>query len=324
MPLLEISGLKTYYYVDVGVIKAVNDVDLVLNKGECLGIAGESGCGKSTLALSILRLIKPPGRIVGGKILFKDVDLLSLKMEEMRKIRWHKIAMVFQGAMNALNPVHTIRDQIVEAIVNHLDYSKTEAEKKAAALLKSVGLNSSVLRSYPHELSGGMKQRALIAMALSCDPEILIADEPTTALDVVTQAQILMLLKDLQRQRGLSIIVISHDLSILAQICDKIAIMYAGKIVEYADVETIYGKPAHPYTTALINAFPSVRGPKKPLSILAGEPPNMINLPPGCPFHPRCSSALEICCKVEPKMVRLDREHYVACHLYGGHFRKES
>lgn len=323
MPLLEISDLKTYYYADIGVIKAVNGVSLALNRGECLGVAGESGCGKSTLALSILRLIKPPGRIVGGKILFDGTDLLSLKLKEMRKIRWHKISMVFQGAMNALNPVHNIKDQIVEAITNHLNYSKIEAESRAATLLKSVGLSSSVLRSYPHELSGGMKQRALIAMALACNPEILIADEPTTALDVVTQAQILTLLKDLQKQHDLSIIVISHDLSILAQICDKLAIMYAGKIMEYADVETLYEKPAHPYTKALVDAFPSIRGPKKSLSILAGEPPNMINLPAGCPFNPRCSFAHDICYEVEPELVRLDSGHHVACHLYDKYVEKE-
>jgi len=317
MPLLEINGLKTYYYTDIGVIKAVDDVNLILSKGECLGIAGESGCGKTTLVLSVLRLIKPPGRIVGGEIIFGGTNLLSLKSEEMRKIRWRKIAMVFQGAMNALNPVHTVGSQIVEALMNHLDYSKSEAERKAVALLNSVGLNSAVFRSYPHELSGGMKQRALIAMALSCDPDILFADQPTTALDVVTQAQTLKLLKDLQKQRDLSIIIVSHDLSILAQICEKIAVMYAGKLIEYADAETIYGEPAHPYTAALINAFPSVKGPKKPLSILAGEPPDMINLPPGCPFNPRCSLAREICREVEPKLVHLGSGRHVACHLCG-------
>jgi len=314
--LLEIHCLKTYYFTEMGTIKAVNNVSITLDKGECLGLAGESGCGKSTLALSVLRLIKPPGRIIDGRIIFNGIDLLSLKPEDMRKIRWHKISMVFQGSMNALNPVHTIRDQIVEAIITHTNYSRGEAERKAASLLNLVELDSSILKRYPHELSGGMRQRALIAMALACDPEILIADEPTTALDVVTQARILMLLKDLQRQYGLSIVIISHDLSILAQICDKIAIMYAGKIVECASVETIYEKPAHPYTRALINAFPSVRGPKRPLSILRGEPPNLISLPPGCPFHPRCSLAHEICYEVEPEIIQLSQGHYVTCHLY--------
>ena len=221
MQVLDVLGLRTYYFTEIGTIKAVNGASVGLNEGECLGIAGESGCGKSTLALSILRLIKPPGRIVDGKILFRETDLLRLSPEEMRKIRWRKISMVFQGALNALNPVYTIGRQIVEAITTHLNYNKEEAKKKAIELLESVGLDKSNFNSYPHELSGGMRQRALIAMALSCDPEVLIADEPTTAVDVVTQARILMLLKNLQRQRNLSLIVISHDLSILAQVCDR-------------------------------------------------------------------------------------------------------
>lgn len=316
-PLLNVSGLKTHYFIEFGVVKAVDGVNVELDKGECLGIAGESGCGKSTLALSILKLIKPPGRIVDGKILFNETDLLPLPPKEMRKIRWCKIAMVFQGALNALNPVYTLGTQIVEAIMNHLDYSKEEARNRTIKLLESVGLSSSNFRSYPHELSGGMRQRGLIAMALSCDPEILIADEPTTAVDVVTQAQILTLMKDLQKQRNLSLIVISHDLSILAQICDRLAIMYAGKIVENADIETVYSKPAHPYTRALIDAFPSVRGPKRPLRTLPGEPPDLINLPKGCAFHPRCPQALAICHEVEPEITEIGSEHYVACHLYG-------
>ncbi|MEM2425025.1 MAG: ABC transporter ATP-binding protein [Candidatus Bathyarchaeia archaeon] len=314
---IEILGLKTYYYAGPHVIKAVDGVNLAINAGECLGIAGESGCGKSTLALSVLKLVMPPGRIVDGKILFNgETDIVSLPSDELRKIRWCKIAMIFQGALNALNPVYTIERQIVEAITTHMECSKGEARKRAAELIELVGLSRSNLRNYPHELSGGMKQRALIAMALSCNPEVLIADEPTTALDVVTQAQILILLKSLQRQRNLTLIVISHDLSILAQICDTIAVMYAGRIVEKADIRNIFYKPAHPYTYALINAFPSVKGPKKPLIALSGEPPNMINLPEGCRFHPRCPKVLDICSKKEPELVEVSRGHYVACHLY--------
>ncbi|MEM2546735.1 MAG: ABC transporter ATP-binding protein [Candidatus Bathyarchaeia archaeon] len=315
--LLNISGLKTHYFIEFGVVKAVDGVSLELNQGECFGLAGESGCGKSTLALSILKLIKPPGRIIDGKIIFKGTDLIPLSPKEMRKIRWCKIAMVFQGALNAFNPVYTIGTQIVEAIRTHLGVSKEEAKDKTIKLLESVGLSSSNFRSYPHELSGGMRQRALIAMALSCDPEMLIADEPTTAVDVVTQAQILTLLKDLQKQRNLSLMVISHDLSILAQICDRLAVMYAGKMVENADIETIYSKPAHPYTRALIDAFPSVKGPKKPLRTLPGEPPNLINLPKGCAFHPRCPHAMAICREVEPEITQVGSGHYVVCHLYG-------
>jgi len=236
----------------------------------------------------------------------------------MRKIRWKRIAMVFQAAMNALNPVYTVEKQIVEAIMTHCNFSKEQAREKAAELLESVGLKRSNLRNYPHELSGGMRQRALIAMALSCDPDLLIADEPTTALDVVTQAQILLLLKNLQKERNLTIMVISHDLSILAQICDRLAVMYAGKIVENADITTIFSEPAHPYTRALIAAFPSVRGKKKPLSILLGEPPNLANLPKGCAFHPRCPQAQAICQKVEPETFEIAPDHYVSCHLYGG------
>ncbi|MBS7641415.1 MAG: ABC transporter ATP-binding protein [Candidatus Bathyarchaeia archaeon] len=316
MPKLEILDLKTYYFVGPSIIKAVNGVYLKVNSGECIGIAGESGCGKSTLALSILKLVRPPGFIVGGKILFNGTDIIPLSFNEMQKLRWRKIAMVFQGALNALNPVYTIEEQIVEAITTHMKYGKSEARRKAGELLELVGLSRANLRNYPHELSGGMRQRALIAMALSCDPELLIADEPTTALDVVTQAQILMLLKDLQRQRNLTLIVISHDLSILAQICDRIAIMYAGKIVEEANIRDIFYKPAHPYTYALINAFPSVKGPKKGLFALSGEPPDMSKLPSGCCFHPRCPKVQKICYEVEPKLIEIDKEHYVACHLY--------
>lgn len=315
-PKLEIVGLKTYYFVGPNVVRAVDNVDLIVNSGECLGIAGESGCGKTTLALSIPKLVRPPGFIVGGKIIFDGVDLVPLSFAEMQKIRWRKIAMIFQGALNAFNPVYTIEEQIVEAITTHFNYSKGEARKKAAELLELVGLSRANLRNFPHELSGGMRQRALIAMALACDPELLIADEPTTALDVVTQAQVLMLLKNLQRQRNLTLIVISHDLSILAQICDTIAVMYAGKIVEKANIRDIFYRPAHPYTYALINAFPSVKGQKKALFALSGEPPDMTNPPKGCRFHPRCPKAQAICREREPYPVEVGKEHYVACHLY--------
>jgi oligopeptide/dipeptide ABC transporter ATP-binding protein len=315
--LLEVSNLKTYYFTEFGTVKAVDNVNLNLDKGQCLGIAGESGCGKSTMALSVLKLIKPPGRIVDGKILLDGTDIVPLPPKEMRKIRWKRIAIVFQSAMASLNPVYTIEKQIVEAILTHCDISKEQAREKAAELLESVGLRRSNLRNYPHELSGGMRQRAFIAMALSCDPDLLIADEPTTALDVVTQAQILMLLKDLQKARNLAIMVISHDLSILAQICDYLAVMYAGKIVENADISTIFSEPAHPYTSALIAAFPSLKGKKRPLSILPGEPPNLANLPKGCAFHPRCPKALAICQEVEPEIIEISSGHYVACHLYG-------
>ncbi|MEM2103810.1 MAG: ABC transporter ATP-binding protein [Candidatus Bathyarchaeia archaeon] len=315
MSLLEVSRLKTYYYTDDGVVKAVNDVSFELKHGECLGIAGESGCGKSTLALSILRLIKPPGRIVEGEVLLDGVSILSLGVDDLRKVRWRKVSLIFQSAMNALNPVYTIGAQIVEALTTHLNYSKNESRTTAIALLESTGLPPSAFHMYPHELSGGMRQRALIAMALACNPKMLIADEPTTALDVVTQAQILALIKNLQKERNLSVIIISHDLSILAQVCDKLAIMYAGKIVEHADVEILFEKPAHPYTSALIRSFPSIKGCKRALKELPGQPPSLINPKENCLFSPRCPFAQPLCFQSQPEVRQISSGHFVGCHF---------
>jgi len=317
MALLEVDGLRTYYFTSEGVVKAVDNVSLSLERGESLGLAGESGCGKSTFGYSILRLVPPPGRIVGGKILFDGKDILRLDEESFRKeYRWKRISMVFQGAMNALNPVRRIGDQIVEAILAH-DENATEEEayKRAGDLLELVGIERVRLRSYPHELSGGMKQRVVIAMALALNPDLLIADEPTTALDVVVQAQILNLLKELKNKFKMSLILITHDLSVIAEIADKVAIMYAGKVVEWGTSEQIFENPQHPYTRGLISSVPRLRG-KKSLFWIPGQPPDLINPPPGCRFHPRCPYVMERCRREEPPMIEVEPKHYVTCWLY--------
>jgi peptide/nickel transport system ATP-binding protein len=315
--LLEVEGLKTYFYTSKGIVKAVDNVGFKLNKGEVLGIAGESGCGKSTLAYSIIRLVPPPGKIVGGRISFMGSDILKMPEEEFRvKVRWKGISMIFQGAMNALNPVYTVGDQIAEVLMLHKGLTKREALQEAAELLKMVGLDPRRLRSYPHELSGGMKQRVVIAMALALRPPLVIADEPTTALDVVVQAQIMNLLKRLQRELKMSIILITHDMSLIAEIADKVAIMYAGKIVEIGDADKVFNNPLHPYTRALINSIPSLRKELKKLEFIPGVPPDLIQPPPGCRFHPRCKYAFEPCSREEPPMVEVEPGHYVACWLY--------
>ncbi|MEM1705934.1 MAG: ABC transporter ATP-binding protein, partial [Thermosphaera sp.] len=253
--LLEARGLKTYFYTAKGVVRAVDNVSFELYKGETLGIAGESGCGKSTLAYSLMRLVPPPGKLVSGEIIFQGKDVTKLSEEEFRKqVRWKGISMVFQGAMNALNPVYSVGDQLAEVLMLHQNYTKKEALEMAQKLLKMVGIDPSRIKSYPHELSGGMKQRVVIAMALALMPPLVIADEPTTALDVVVQAQIMNLLKQLRKDLGISIILISHDLSLIAEIADKIAIMYGGKIVEYGSSEQVYNNPQHPYTKGLLSS----------------------------------------------------------------------
>ncbi|MEM1661858.1 MAG: ABC transporter ATP-binding protein [Desulfurococcaceae archaeon] len=317
MPLLEVRNLKIYFYTMAGPVKAVDDVSFTLERGEVLGIAGESGCGKSTTAYGIIRLVPPPGRIVGGEVIFEGENILKLSPEEFRKrIRWKKISMVFQGAMNAFNPVFTIGEQLAEVLVVHKGLTKKEAYAEAANLLKMVGIDPIRLRSYPHELSGGMKQRAMIAMALALDPPLVIADEPTTALDVVVQAQVMNLLKKLQRERGMSIILITHDLSLIAEIADKVMVMYAGKAVELGTSEHIYLTPKHPYTIGLINSVPRLKGEIRKLHYIPGVPPDLIMPPPGCRFHPRCSYVFKPCKETEPPMVEVEPGHYVACWLY--------
>ncbi len=315
--LLEVRNVKTYFYTMKGVVKAVDGISFKLNKGEVLGIAGESGCGKSTLAYTIMRLVPPPGKIVGGEIIMEGKNILELSEEEFRRqYRWKKISMVFQGAMNALNPVYTVGFQIAEAIMYHEGVTKKEAMARVYKLLQLVGIDPKRAHSYPHELSGGMKQRVMIAMALALNPPLVIADEPTTALDVVVQAQVMNVLKKLQRELKMSIIMITHDLSLIAEIADKIAILYAGKLVEFGTAEQIFLNPQHPYTKGLINSIPRLHGDIKKLEWIPGLPPDLSNPPPGCRFHPRCKFRMDICDKEEPPIVEVEPGHYVACWLH--------
>ena len=315
--LLEVKDLYTYFYTTKGVVRAVDGVSFTLNKGEVLGIAGESGCGKSTLAYSIIRLVPPPGKIKSGEIYFMGENILKMDRETFRKkVRWKGISMIFQGAMNALNPVYTVGDQIAEVIMIHEGLSKREAYVRVYKLLSLVGIDPRRAHSYPHELSGGMRQRVLIAMALALSPSLVIADEPTTALDVVVQAQIMNLLKKLQRDLKTSIILITHDLSLIAEIADKVAIMYAGKIVEIGTSEQIYYNPQHPYTKGLLAAIPRIRGEITKLEWIPGVPPDLRNPPPGCRFAPRCKFKFEPCDKEEPPIIEIEPGHYVSCWLY--------
>jgi peptide/nickel transport system ATP-binding protein len=316
LPILEIHGLKTYFETTKGYVKAVDDVSFSLEKGDAFGLAGESGCGKTTTGLSIIKLLPFNGKILDGKIIFDGIDLINMPEEILRKnIRWKRISIVFQGAMNALNPVYTVGDQIMEAILTHEDISNEEAKERVIKLFELVGIDPSRINNYPFEFSGGMKQRAMIAMALACNPDIVITDEPTTALDVIVQAQVLKLLKKLKEELNLSFIMISHDLSVIAETCNKVAIMYAGKIVEMADVVRLFKNPLHPYSQGLMNSFPSLKGPRKKLISIPGSPPNLLSPPLGCRFNPRCPYAWEKCKEEEPLLIEIDKGHYAACHL---------
>lgn len=317
MTLLKVENLVMHYDTLRGPVRAVDDVSFEVKKGDAVGLAGESGCGKTSAALAIIRLLPSNGKIIHGKIIFENFDLLKLPEKKINKeIRWKKISMIFQGAMNSLHPTKKIGTQICDAIIYHEKVTKEEAYKRAETLLDLVGVGAARIDRYPHELSGGMKQRTMIAMALACNPDLIIADEPTTALDVIIAAQVLGLIKDLQRKLNLSLILISHDLSNIAEVCNKIAIMYAGKIVEFGTVEEVYKESLHPYTQKLIAAFPSVVGSKKSFARIHGFPPDLLDPPAGCRFHPRCEYAMEICKKEEPKIIYVDRgkEHLVACH----------
>jgi peptide/nickel transport system ATP-binding protein/oligopeptide transport system ATP-binding protein len=314
--VLEVRDLRTHFFTDDGVVKAVNGVSFQVFPGETLGVVGESGCGKSVTALSILRLIaSPPGRIVGGKILYKGKDLVTASEAEMRKIRGNEISMIFQEPMTSLNPVYTCGDQIMEAIRLHQKVSAREARSRAIEMLKLVGIPLPEQRvdEYPHQLSGGMRQRVMIAMALSCHPSVLIADEPTTALDVTIQAQILELLDRLQAELGMAIILITHDLGVVAEVADHVAVMYGGQIQEYADVETLFEQTTHPYTGGLLASIPKLGEQVERLRVIPGAVPNPVDFPPGCTFHPRCHLAIEDCRHVDPQLLSYDGGHLVRC-----------
>jgi oligopeptide/dipeptide ABC transporter ATP-binding protein len=312
--LLEVKHLRTYFQTSKGLYKAVDDASFDLDHGEALGLVGESGCGKTTCALSITRLLPKEGKIHGGEIRLEGTDLVTLSDEEIRGRRWKDVSIIFQGAMNALNPVMKVGDQIAEAIVLHDKLSKKEALVKAGELFELVELPAERINNYPHEFSGGMKQRAMIAIALSCHPKIVIGDEPTTALDVMVQAQILNLLEKLRKELNMGLILITHDLSILAETCERIAVMYAGKIVEIGTVEDIFEHTAHPYTERLIACFPNIGKDKIIPASIEGIPPNLLEPIIGCSFRPRCQWAAEICAVKEPSPVKLGERHFAACH----------
>lgn len=315
--LLGIKDLVMYYNTLRGDVKAVDNVTFNLGKGEALGLVGESGCGKTSTMLTILRLLPFNARILNGTVDFDGVNLLDVPKSRFRKeIRWNKISTVFQGAMNALHPMMTAGQQINEAILLHENVSKKEASKRTGDLLELVGIERAKIDRYPHELSGGMKQRVMIAMSIASNPELVIADEPTTALDVIIAAQVLELLKELQRKLQASLILVSHDLAVVAEVCDKVAIMYAGKIVENGTIMQVFKKPRHPYSEKLLGAFPSILGEKTKLVSIGGFPPDLIDPPEGCRFYPRCSYAMEICRKKEPVLRDTGNGHLVSCHLY--------
>ncbi len=315
MPLLEVKDLKVYFKTDAGDVRAVDGVTFSLNEGESLGLAGESGCGKTTAALSIMRLLPKNGRIVSGSINYQGYDLTKLRDAQIRTVRWHHISIVFQGAMNALNPVKKVGAQIAEPIKLHEGVDDEVANKRVGDLLELVGIHKDRATEYPHEFSGGMRQRVMIAMALACNPKLVIADEPVTALDVMIQAQILELLERLKRDLGLSMILISHDLSVMAETCDKMAIMYAGKIVETGDVRDVFKSSKHPYTKDLIGAFPDIKGARVLPAYIPGDIPSLVHPPTGCHFHPRCKFAWDLCVNEEPDLVDLGGAHCAACHM---------
>jgi oligopeptide transport system ATP-binding protein len=316
-PLLEVKNLKTWFYTPDGIVKAVNGVSFTLNEGEALGLVGESGCGKSVSAMTLMRLIPtPPGRIVEGEVIFDGKDLLKLNDEGIRRVRGNEIAMIFQDPMTSLNPVLTIGRQIGEALELHKGMNRDQSRKRTIELLELVGIPAARSRvdDYPHQFSGGMRQRVMIAMALSCDPKLLIADEPTTALDVTIQAQILDLIMQLRRELGMAVIMITHDLGVVAGVADKINVMYSGYIVESAPAEELFSKPRHPYTLGLLRSIPRIDEPRKEKLIpIEGLPPDLIDAPAGCPFVPRCTYKVDRCVEQNPSLEPVEPGHSIAC-----------
>ena len=315
--LLEIKNLSIEYDTDERANKAVNNLNLKIREGETLGFVGETGAGKTTTALGIMRLVPdPPGKIVSGEIYFEGENLLQKSEKEMRTIRGNKISMIFQDPMTSLNPIMTVGEQIQEVIELHQSLAKDELREKAEEMLETVGIRKERFDDYPHQFSGGMKQRVVIAMALACNPKLIIADEPTTALDVTIQAQVLELMKELKDKFNTSMLLITHDLGVVAETCDYVAIMYAGSSLEYGNVERLYNNPLHPYTVGLFNSIPSLDEDKEKLDVIPGTPPDPSNLPTGCRFHPRCSRCMEICKKSIPKTIEVEKGHFVSCFLY--------
>jgi peptide/nickel transport system ATP-binding protein len=335
-PLLSVRHLSVEFLIPNGTsARAVEDVSFDVYPGQTLGLVGESGCGKTTTLMAVLRLLPASGRITAGEVLFQGVDLLRLDEREMRQYRWKDIAIIFQGAMNALNPVMRVGDQIRESISLHHLMDRQEADKRVDELLEMVGIARTRRDQYPHQYSGGMRQRAMIAMALACNPSLLFADEPTTALDVMIQAQVLVLLKEIQDRLGLSIVMVTHDLGVVAEMCDSVVVMYGGKVAEYGSSDAVYNRPQHPYTQRLLEAFPDLNRPGEGLVSIPGSPPRLSALPPGCRFEPRCEVRLELCKTVPPRLVDVTQfsedpkgnqgsqgernpRHMAACHLCQG------
>jgi len=316
-PLLQVENLRTHFFTNEGVIKAVDGVNFTLNKGQILGIVGESGSGKSATALSIMRLIPdPPGKIVSGVVRLLGNDLLAITDADMRRIRGERISMIFQDPMTSLDPVFTMGQQLTEALVHHRKIRKRAALEQSIEMLHQVGIPSpeTRIKEYPHQFSGGMRQRTMIAMALLCHPDVLIADEPTTALDVTIEAQILDLLREIRETLGTTIIMITHDLRVVVNLCDWVAVMYAGKVIEAGEVQTVFRQSRHPYTLGLLNSIPT-RDKKKALTPIPGRPPNLAHLPPGCSFAPRCPSVMDICTQHEPEERQVASGHMVKCFL---------
>ena len=321
-PLLDVRGLKTQLSLEEGAVLAVDDVSFSIPPGGTLGVVGESGCGKSLTALSVMRLVpEPPGRVVGGQIRFRGEDLLALPEARMRRVRGRHLSMVFQEPMTSLNPVYTVGEQIAEGVRLHQGLSRAAAREHAVEMLRRVGIPAPEQRvdSYPHQLSGGMRQRVMIAMALACDPKLVIADEPTTALDVTIQAQILELLGRLQAERGMAVLLITHDLGVVAESCDAVVVMYAGRVVEQAAVKALFARPAHPYTAGLLRSIPSTRdagggGERRRLKAIPGMVPSLRNRPTGCRFRDRCERALDVCARVDPPLEQKREGQWAACH----------
>lgn len=315
-PLLKVTNLEVEYWTARGVVRAVDGVSLEIQNNEVFGLAGESGCGKSTIAHAITRVLKPPAYIVGGEVWFQGSNILAMDEDKLRAYRWEHLAIVFQSAMNSLNPVLTIGDQITDVIQMHRQVSKKAARERARELLEVVGIDPDRIDSYPHQLSGGMRQRVVIAIALSLNPQLIIMDEPTTALDVVVQRQIMREIHELRQQFGFSILFITHDLSLLVEFSDRIGIMYAGELVEVAPARELFTSPRHPYTQRLMNSFPTISGPRVELQGIPGSPPDLITPPPGCRFHPRCPVMIQgLCQQAEPELLAVGPNHLAACHL---------